>query len=95
MTPSDTDFSTHPTRNIDRTLTNSELDSDSIISEENHGLLLCEVHLLRQRVTQILPKKVQREFLEDLDDLLDVKGAVTKQVSALRRIEWAYAKWLR
>ncbi|KEF59675.1 uncharacterized protein A1O9_04521 [Exophiala aquamarina CBS 119918] len=82
-------------RNIDRTLTNSDLDGDNIISEENHGLLLCESHLLRQRVTQVLPKNFQREFLEDLDDLLDVKGAVTKQVNALRRIEWAYAKWLR
>jgi nuclear-control-of-ATPase protein 2 len=53
------------------------------------------VHLLRQRATQVLPKNVQREFLEDLDDLLDVKGAVARQVNALRRIEWAYAKWLQ
>jgi nuclear-control-of-ATPase protein 2 len=88
-------FFPHQFRNIDRTLTNSELDGDSIISEENHGLLLCEVHLLRQRATQVLPKNVQREFLEDLDDLLDVKGAVARQVNALRRIEWAYAKWLQ
>ncbi|EXJ91248.1 hypothetical protein A1O1_04358 [Capronia coronata CBS 617.96] len=82
-------------RNIDRTLTNSELDEDGIISEENHGLLLCEAHLLRQRATAVLPKNIQREFLEDLDDLLDIKAGVHRQINVLRRLEWAYAKWLR
>ncbi|KIX02826.1 uncharacterized protein Z518_08769 [Rhinocladiella mackenziei CBS 650.93] len=82
-------------RNIDRTLTNSDLDEYGIISEENHGLLLCEAHLLRQRAGLVLPRNVQREFLEDLDDLLDVKAGVHRQISVLRRIEWAYAKWLR
>ncbi|EXJ58224.1 hypothetical protein A1O7_05649 [Cladophialophora yegresii CBS 114405] len=83
-------------RNIDRTLTSTELDNEEgIISEEHHGLLLCEVHLLRQRVSQVLPRNVMRDFLEDLDDLLDVKQGVNRQVQALRRIEWVYAKWLR
>lgn len=82
-------------RNIDRTLTSSDLDEDGIISEENHGFLLCDAHLLRQRATQVLPRNVQREFLEDLDDLLDVKAGVGRQINALRRIEWAYAKWLQ
>ncbi|KAI1618490.1 ATP synthase regulation protein NCA2-domain-containing protein [Exophiala viscosa] len=82
-------------RNIDRTLTNSDLDDDGIISEENHGLLLCETHLLRQRAVLVLPKSIQREFLEDLDDLLDVKAGVGRQINVLRRIEWAYAKWLQ
>ncbi|EXJ92867.1 hypothetical protein A1O3_01421 [Capronia epimyces CBS 606.96] len=82
-------------RNIDRTLTSSDLDDDGIISEENHGLLLCEAHLLRQRATLVLPRSIQREFLEDLDDLLDVKAGVHRQINALRRLEWAYAKWLR
>lgn len=83
-------------RNIDRELTSSEADSeDGIISEEHHGLLLCEVHLLRQRASHVLPRNITREFLEDLDDLLDVKQGVNKQIQVLRRIEWAYAKWLR
>ncbi|KIW32541.1 uncharacterized protein PV07_04074 [Cladophialophora immunda] len=83
-------------RNIDRTLTSSDLDIDQgIISEENHGFLLCETHLLRQRAAQVLPRSVWREFLEDLDDLLDVKQGVNRQIQVVRRIEWAYAKWLR
>jgi nuclear control of ATPase protein 2 len=82
-------------RNIDRTLT-SEIDNeDGIMSEEHHGLLLCEVHLLRQRATTVLPRNIVREFLEDLDDLLDVRQGINRQVQVLRRIEWAYAKWLR
>ncbi|KAJ9609635.1 Nuclear control of ATPase protein 2 [Cladophialophora chaetospira] len=82
-------------RNIDRTLTSLDADQDGIISEESHGLLLCEVHLLRQRALQVLPKNVTREFLEDLDDLLDVKQGVDRQIQVLRRVEWTYAKWLR
>ena len=83
-------------RNIDRTLTSSDIDNDEgIISEENHGLLLCEAHLLRQRASQVLPRNIMREFLEDLDDLLDVKQGVQRQVQVLRRIEWVYAKWLQ
>ncbi|KAJ4523666.1 Nuclear control of ATPase protein 2 [Exophiala dermatitidis] len=82
-------------RNIDRTLTSAELDDDGIISEEHHGLLLCEAHLLRQRATAVLPRNIQREFLEDLEDLLDIKAGVHRQINVLRRLEWAYAKWLR
>ncbi|EXJ68771.1 uncharacterized protein A1O5_07702 [Cladophialophora psammophila CBS 110553] len=85
-------------RNIDRTLTSSDLDlmdQGGIISEENHGFLLCQTHLLRQRAAQVLPRSVWREFLEDLGDLLDVKQGVNRQVQVVRRIEWAYAKWLR
>ncbi|KIW91557.1 uncharacterized protein Z519_07524 [Cladophialophora bantiana CBS 173.52] len=85
-------------RNIDRTLTSSDLDlmdQGGIISEENHGFLLCQTHLLRQRAAQVLPRSVWREFLEDLGDLLDVRQGVNRQIQVVRRIEWAYAKWLR
>ena len=82
-------------RNIDRTLTLSDVDENGIISEESHGLLLCEVLLLRQRALQFLPKNITREFLEDLDDLIDVRQGVDRQIQALRRVEWVYAKWLR
>jgi len=77
-------------------LTLSDIDNDEgIISEEHHGLLLCEVHLLRQRASQILPRHIMREFLEDLNDLLDVKQGVNRQIQVLRRVEWVYVKWLR
>jgi nuclear-control-of-ATPase protein 2 len=86
---------TNSDRNIDRTLTSSDPDDDGVISEEQHGVLLCEAHLLRQRATSVLPRTIQREFLEDLDDLLDVKAGVARQVNVLRRIEWAYSRWLQ
>ncbi len=82
-------------RNIDRTLTSSDVDEQGIIPEESHGLLLCEVHLLRQRAISFLPRNITREFLEDLDDLVDVRLGVDRQIQALRRVEWVYAKWLR
>lgn len=82
-------------RNIDRTLTNADVDEDGIISEENHGILLCESHLLRQRAAAVLPGNTKREFLQDLNDLLDIKAGVGRQINVLRRIEWAYSKWLR
>jgi nuclear control of ATPase protein 2 len=83
-------------RNIDRELTSSDIDNnEGIISEEHHGLLLCEAHLLRQRASRVLPRTVRREFLEDLEDLLDVKQGVDRQIQVLRRIEWAYARWLK
>ncbi len=88
-------ITTNLTRNIDRTLTGSDPDEDGIMTEENHGMLLCETHLLRARATLVLPKAVQREFVEDLDDLLDVKAGVGRQVNVLRRIEWAYSRWLQ
>lgn len=83
-------------RNIDRTLSNATLgEEDGRLSYQDYGLLLCEVHLLRARATRLVPGAVQREFVEDLNDLLDVHQGRDRQLKVVERIQWAYGKWLK
>lgn len=81
-------------RNIDRILSDASPTDSNMLSYKDHGLLLCELHVLRSLATKLLPKSVQQEFLEDLDDLANIKG-IRFQAKALNRIRWAYARWLR
>lgn len=70
-------------------------EDDGRLSYKDHGLLLCEVHLLRQRGVALVPGNVQREFIEDLNDLMDVYQGRDKQLKVVERIQWAYGKWLK
>jgi nuclear control of ATPase protein 2 len=81
--------------NIDRTLNNSVPSSNGMLTYKDHGLLLCEVHLLRQRAVTVLPGNILREFLEDINDLLDIRIGIERQIKVVERIQWAYGKWLR
>ncbi|KAL6836614.1 NCA2 domain-containing protein [Trichoderma sp. SZMC 28015] len=81
-------------RNIDRILSEARPTENNVLSYKDHGLLLCEVHVLRNLASKLMPDNIQKEFLEDLDDLANVKG-VHIQAKALERIRWAYARWLR
>lgn len=65
-----------------------------MLSYKEHGLLLCEVHDLRQLAGQILPGEIYREWLEEIHDLEDIRIGVDKQLKVVERILWAYAKWL-
>lgn len=82
-------------RNIDRTLTNSSPTTDGMLSYKDHGLLLCEVHVLRERAAAVLPGNVHREFIEDINDLIDIRNGIKRQSKVVERIQWAYSKWLR
>jgi nuclear control of ATPase protein 2 len=82
-------------RNIDRTLTSCTPTENGILSYKDHGLLLCEGNVLRQRALKALPGSVQREFMEDFDDLMDIRTGIERQIKVLERIQWAYSKWLR
>ena len=66
-----------------------------MLSYKEHGLLLCEVHVLRQRARVVLPGEINTEFLEDIKDLVDLRTGVERQVRVVDRIRWAYTKWLR
>ncbi|KXH66257.1 ATP synthase regulation protein NCA2 [Colletotrichum salicis] len=81
-------------RNIDRIFSEATPSQNNLLSYKDHGLLLCEVHVLRNLMQRVLPRDRQREFLEDLDDLANLKG-IQVQVRALDRIRWAYARWLQ
>lgn len=82
-------------RNIDRILTEASSSNNNDLSYRAYGLLLCEVHVLRQEVKRILPKTPHRDFLEDVEDLIDIRTGIQKQLKVVDRIRWAYAKWLR
>ncbi|MCJ1431144.1 Nuclear control of ATPase protein 2 [Xylographa pallens] len=81
-------------RNIDRILTAATPSNNGMLSYKEHGLLLCEVHVLRQNGQQVLPGEINREFLEEINDLVDFRTGVERQVRVVDRIRWAYSKWL-
>ncbi|OAQ63153.1 nuclear control of ATPase protein [Pochonia chlamydosporia 170] len=81
-------------RNIDRILSEARPTENNVLSYKDHGLLLCEVHVLRSFASNLMPRDVEKEFLEDLDDLANIKG-IQVQTKALERIRWAYARWLK
>lgn len=81
-------------RNIDRILTSATPTEFGEISYKDHGLLLCEVHLLRQAASSILPRRIFHDFLVEVDELVDVRSGLERQQKVVERIRWAYSKWL-
>ncbi|KAI9689961.1 MAG: Nuclear control of ATPase protein 2 [Bathelium mastoideum] len=82
-------------RNIDRILTSSTPMQDcGELYYKDHGLLLCEVQALRHRASLVLPKNAFGDFKEDLADLVDVRTGVKRQRRVVKRLRWAYSKWL-
>ncbi|KAJ4377688.1 hypothetical protein N0V83_000517 [Neocucurbitaria cava] len=80
-------------RNIDRILTGATPTEFGEISYKDHGLLLCEVHLLRQAASGILPRRIFHDFLVEIDELVDVRSGLERQQKVVERIRWAYSKW--
>ncbi|KAJ1331620.1 nuclear control of ATPase protein 2 [Microdochium nivale] len=81
-------------RNIDRIFSEATPSPNNVLSYKDHGLLVCEVHVLRELAHSVLPSDIEKEFLEDVDDLANLKG-IQQQQRALDRIRWAYARWLK
>jgi nuclear-control-of-ATPase protein 2 len=82
-------------RNIDRILTLATPTETNILSYKDHGLLLCEVHVLRARAHMLFPGEIEREFLEDVRDLCNINSGIQTQLKVLERIRWGYGKWLK
>ncbi|KAH7380601.1 ATP synthase regulation protein NCA2-domain-containing protein, partial [Pyrenochaeta sp. MPI-SDFR-AT-0127] len=80
-------------RNIDRILTGATPTEFGEMSYRDHGLLLCEVHLLRQAASGILPRRIFHDFLVEVDELVDVRSGLERQQKVVERIRWAYSKW--
>lgn len=80
-------------RKIDKILSDATPSQNNMISYRDHGLLLSEVHVLRRLAHRSLPADVEKEFIEDVDELATLKG-LHVQIRALDRIRWAYAEWL-
>ncbi|KAK5095722.1 Nuclear control of ATPase protein 2 [Exophiala xenobiotica] len=82
-------------RNINRTLTNATLSPEGMLTYKDNGLLLCDIHVLRQTAARLLPGNVLRDFLEDINDLMNTSQGVDRQLKAVERLHWAYGKWLK
>lgn len=82
-------------RNIDRILVSCTPTENGILSYKDHGLLLCEVHILRQKGQRILPGEIFNEFLEEVNELVDLRTGVHRQTRVVKRIRWAYSEWLQ
>jgi nuclear-control-of-ATPase protein 2 len=82
-------------RNIDRILTLATPTQNNVLSYKDHGLLLCEVHVLRTRSYRLFPGEIEREFLEDVSDLCNINRGIPAQLMVLQRIRWSYSKWLK
>ena len=85
----------HVIRNIDRILTLAVPTESNLLSYKDHGLLLCEVHVLRERAQRLFPGNVRREFLEDVGDLSNINSGIQTQLRVLERIRWGYSKWMK
>ncbi|KAK3651264.1 Nuclear control of ATPase protein 2 [Elasticomyces elasticus] len=81
-------------RNIDRILYNSEQTEFRELHYKDQGLLLCEVHVLREAVERTMPNQIFKEFSEDVEELCDVRTGVERQKATAARIRWAYARYL-
>ncbi|PSS12347.1 hypothetical protein M430DRAFT_68594 [Amorphotheca resinae ATCC 22711] len=82
-------------RNIDRILTLATPTQNNLLSYKDHGLLLCEVHVLRTRARRLFPGEIEREFREDVSDLCNINSGIQTQLKVLERIRWGYSKWLK
>jgi nuclear control of ATPase protein 2 len=65
-----------------------------MLSYGEHGLLLCEIDLLRGLARRIMPSDINREFVEEIDDLANIRTGVERQLRVVERIRWAFANWL-
>ncbi|KAK7743121.1 Nuclear control of ATPase protein 2 [Cytospora paraplurivora] len=82
-------------RNIDRIFTEATPVENNILAYKDRGLLVAEVAILRSLVSggKLMPREIEGEFLEDLNDIAGGKG-IQIQTRALERVRWAYARWL-
>ena len=81
-------------RNIDRILVDSKPTEFGELQYRDQGLLLCEVHVLRQAAEKTMPAEIYREFSDEAEELCNVRIGVDKQNKVADRIRWAYARWL-
>lgn len=82
-------------RRMDKILcsASSNPQSNNIISYRDHGLLVCEAHVLRKMVHGMLPGQIEKELIEDLDEFAKLR-VIPELAKVLERIRWAYAEWL-
>jgi nuclear-control-of-ATPase protein 2 len=74
-------------RNVDDILTSSIPGSNGMLSYKEHGLLLCEVHVLRENGLRVFPSELHHDYIKHLNKLTDIKAGVDQQAKVARRIQ--------
>ena len=49
--------------------------------------------MLRQAAGKVMPAQIFRDFVEDVEELVDVRTGVKKQRKVVNRIRWAYKRY--
>lgn len=80
-------------RNIDRIITAAQPSEYGVLYYKDYGLLVAESHILRQCAANVLPTTEFREFLIDVDELVDIKAGIERQKQVIGRLRWGYSKW--
>jgi len=75
-------------------LTSASPTPNGILSYKDHGLLICEVQVLKKTAQKFFPGPVYRDFQEDMSDLMNINAGTEKQLRIIERIRWGYSKWL-
>ncbi|KAK3049434.1 Nuclear control of ATPase protein 2 [Extremus antarcticus] len=81
-------------RNIDRILVDAQPTEFGELYYRDQGLLLCEVHVLRQAAGRVMPTEILREFEVEVGELCDVRSGLERQKQVAERVRWAYGRWL-
>ncbi|KAL9021751.1 MAG: hypothetical protein Q9185_001115 [Variospora sp. 1 TL-2023] len=82
-------------RNIDRILIGSLPSNNGMLPYKDHGMLLCEIHILRQSARRVMPGDIFAEFLGEINELVDLHTGIERQIRVVDRIRWAYHQWMR
>ena len=80
-------------RNVDRILSAATPTEYGELYYKDQGLLVCEVHGLREAAATVMPAEIYREFAEDAEELCDVRVGAERQRMAAARVRWAYGRW--
>lgn len=80
-------------RTISRMLARADLTPDKTMTYEQIGNLLCQVHILRGAVPATMPRETRKDFLVDLDELVNLR-MVPFQKKMMDDVAFTYAKWL-
>ncbi|KAF3910492.1 hypothetical protein ABW20_dc0110591 [Dactylellina cionopaga] len=84
-------------RHVDRILSTSAAyraaegrgELSSTLTFKEHGLLLCEIHVLRELAGYALPRGVvMKEFLEDVEEMGSIRNGVRAQRGVVERVRW-------
>lgn len=59
-----------------------------MLSFKEHGLLLCEIHVLRAMAKSVLPRAIMADFIEEMNDLGNIRNGVYAQTKVVERVRW-------